>query len=134
MARTRKKRHPALTIAQEALRALGLLALIVVASIHSPIEISAQGPADLTAVMLPDGTVPIFCFTPGSEGPTKPHAHSQCDNGRLVGSVTLPPAPALPAGPIGAHAPAVALLESRDLAFDTLWAPAAPRAPPPLDA
>lgn len=78
-----------------AVRFLSVLALVMVAFAHKPIVLSPAYGADLSAYVLPDGTIPVICHgaDAGGKDPHKAHGDHGCEACRISASVLLPAAP-----------------------------------------
>lgn len=70
------------------LRALVAVALLLSAFAHRPAAFEAYGVQDLTAYVLPDGTLPVLCL-PGDENKSSKHFDA-CDFCQIASSFALP--------------------------------------------
>lgn len=76
------------------LRTLCALSLVLIAFAHKPLDVSgkldAYAGVDISAYVLPDGTLPDLCLTGEGEDP-RHAADSRCEACRIAASVDLPP-------------------------------------------
>ncbi len=80
---------------QVAWRIACALALLLLSFAHQPVTRANSAPFDLSSYLLPDGSLPILCFTAyGSKG-GKFINNDPCQACRLADSIAIPVAPAI---------------------------------------
>lgn len=112
------------------LRALVAVALLLAAFAHRPAAIEAYGQEDLTAYVLPDGTLPVLCL-PGDPNKSSKH-FVPCDFCQIASTFALP-APSGEVSPAAFGTVLAVLVPSDDHIPDSGVPPSArPRGPPSL--
>jgi hypothetical protein len=116
---------------QGAVRILCVIALLFVGFGHQPIALAQSAPVELSAYLLPDGTLPIFCLTDTDGSQKGKHLHAQpCDACRIGAAALLPP-PADSVGQPFEAANVVAVIPPAGMEpRRVLTANASPRGPP----
>ncbi len=113
-----------------AVRAFCAVSLMLAAFAHKPLVLPAYADADLSAYVLPDGTLPVLCQT-DFDGDGKPDGVSgHCEFCRIAASVDLPSPPVI--ADRGGLGVTIAVLLPQDAHIPDSGVPpsAPPRGPP----
>lgn len=119
-----------------AIRMLSVLALVLVAFAHRPIDLGS-GDFEIAHYVLPDGSYPVICVTDQTDGKARPghgdHAgsSSSCEACRIASSF-LCPAPAFSTGAAPHVAMAHAVVPPQPALRRAVYPPSAPPQAPPL--
>ncbi|MBC2884130.1 hypothetical protein H7Q97_01800 [Ochrobactrum sp. CM-21-5] len=119
-----------------AIRIMSVLALMLVAFAHKPIDLTPADDFQLSRYVLPDGSYPVLCVTDHGDGKDghgqERHLHrTDCDACRISSSFFCP----VPANSTGA-APHVAMADGvappQPVLRRTIFPPSAPPQAPPV--
>ena len=111
-------------------RMMCAMALLLLSFAHQPVIRTDFAPLNLSAYLLPDGSLPILCFTASNYKDGKFVDNGPCQACRLAASITIPVAP-----DISLRLPAIihavqAIPRAIHLDFPVLQPATRPRAPP----
>lgn len=123
----------ATTAWQMCIRAVCAFALMFAAFAHRPVVSTAYGDTDLSAYVLPDGTLPGLCL-PVEDGDGKQKGSSgSCEFCRIASSIALPEPPSVTAERCVSQIPvAVPMPVSEHIPSSGAPPSAPPRGPPVL--
>lgn len=114
-----------------AMRALCVLALVLVAFAHRPLDL-VPAQAIAAAQAFPDGTQPSLCLPQDDDGHSRHAQHlAPCDACRIAASVAMPTVPDLFAAAFERNVPAPSMPQPLLLAAGAAWSPSAPPQAPP---
>ncbi len=120
-----------------AVRLLSVLALMLVAFAHKPIDIASAEELLLAEYVLPDGTYPVLCLTDhavdsnGHDRDQHLHNSNVCDACR-ISSAFLCPTPTASSGAAPNVALANAVVPSQPVLWRDIYPPSAPPQAPPF--